>query len=58
MREVHATVTVADNCPGASYVLASVTSDRIYTIGYAATDASDNAAQSSAAVVVLHSKKP
>jgi hypothetical protein len=97
MRDVHATVTVTDNCPGASYVLASVTSNepdnglgdgdtagdiqnaaigtpdldislraerqgtatgRIYTIGYAATDASDNAAQSSAAVVVPHSKKP
>ncbi len=95
MRDVHGTVTVTDNCPGAAFVLASVTSNepdnglgdgdtvgdiqsaalgtpdldirlraerqgtgggRVYTITYAATDASDNGAQSSAVVLVPHSR--
>jgi hypothetical protein len=97
MRDVQATVTVTDNCPGAGFVLASVTSNepdnglgdgdttgdiqnaaigtpdldvslraerqgtgsgRVYTLSYAATDASANGAQASAVVLVPHDRTP
>jgi hypothetical protein len=97
MRNITAMVTITDNCPGAAFVLESITSnepdnglgdgdfpddiqeadfntddlsfmlrsersglgnDRVYTVTYTVTDASDNSASASATVTVPHSLRP